>query len=210
MLIMKKISFKNTLLLGSKSPSRQMLLNLAQIPFTLIGQDADETLCDWALPLPEIVTHIARFKMEHVQLPAGFDGQVCFVLTADTLTQDKNGAVQGKPVDRDDAIAKIKSSRVGSNLCTAFCLDKKIWRNNQWQLIERIEQVVHAEYLFVLPDEWIDIYLDTSIAMDTAGAITVEAFGAQFLKVVNGSYSAIIGLPLFEVREALAKLGFFE
>lgn len=207
---MKKIFTHNTLLVGSKSPSRQMLLNLAQIPFTLIGQNADETLCDWALPLPEIVAHIARFKMEHVQLPVGHDGQICFVLTADTLSQDKNGTVQGKPVNRDDAIAKIKSARDGSDLCTAFCLDKKIWCRGQWELIERIEHVAHAEYLFNIPDEWIDIYLEKSIALNAAGAIAVEEFGAQFLQLVHGSYSGIIGLPLFELREALEKLGFFD
>jgi septum formation protein len=187
-----------------------MLLCSAQIPFALIEQDVDETLCDWVLPLPQIVAHIARFKMEHVRLPVGRDEQICFVLTADTLTQDKNGTVQGKPMDRDDAIAKIKSSRDGSFLCTAFCLDKKIWQHGQWKLIERIEQVTHAEYLFDIPDEWIDIYLEKSIALNTAGAIAVEEFGAQFLKIVHGSYSAIIGLPLFELREALAKLGFFD
>ncbi len=207
---MKKIFTHNTLLVGSKSPSRQMLLRSAQIPFVLIEQDVDETLCDWALPLPQIVMHIARFKMEHVQLPLGQENQICFVLTADTLTQDKNGAVQGKPSDREDAIAKIKSSRVGSVLCTAFCLDKKIWRNEQWELIERIEHIAHAEYLFDIPDEWIDIYLEKSIALNAAGAIAVEEFGAQFLKIVNGSYSGIIGLPLFELREALEKLGFFD
>ncbi len=75
---MKKIFTNNTLLVGSKSPSRQMLLCSAQIPFALIEQDVDETLCDWALPLPQIVANIARFKMEHVQLPAGHDGK--FVL----------------------------------------------------------------------------------------------------------------------------------
>lgn len=206
---MKKIFTNNTLLVGSKSPSRQMLLRSAQIPFVLIEQDVDETLCDWALPLPEIVVHIARFKMEHVQLPVGHDGQVCFVLTADTLSQDKNGTVQGKPADRNDAIAKIKSARVGSHLCTAFCLDKKIWRNGKWELVERIEHVAHAEYLFDIPDEWIDIYLEKSIALNAAGAIAVEEFGAQFLQLVHGSYSGIIGLPLFELREALEKLGFF-
>jgi septum formation protein len=207
---MKKIFTNNILLVGSKSPSRQMLLRSAQIPFVLVEQDADESLCDWALPLPQIVMHIARFKMESLQLPAGKDGQVCFVLTADTLAQDKDGTVQGKPADHDDAIAKIKSARDGSNLCTAFCLDKKIWQQGQWKLVERIEQVVHAEYLFAIPDEWIDIYLEKSIALNTAGAVTVEAFGNQFLKMVHGSYSAIIGLPLFELREALEKLGFFD
>jgi len=206
---MKKILTQNTLLVGSKSPSRQMLLRSMQIPFELVEQDVDESLCNWALPLPQIVEQIARFKMEHLQLLAGQEGQICFVLTADTLTQDKDGTVQGKPADRDDAIAKIKSSRDGSFLCTAFCLDKKIWRNGQWELVERREQVVHAEYLFNIPDEWIDIYLEKSIALNAAGAIAVEEFGAQFLKIIHGSYSGLIGLPLFELREALEKLGFF-
>lgn len=207
---MKKILTHNTLLVGSKSPSRKMLLRSMQIAFELVEQDADESLCNWALPLPQIVAQIARFKMEHLQLPAGQDGQVCFVLTADTLTQDKDGTVQGKPIDRMDAIAKIKSSRNGSFLCTGFCLDKNVWRNGQWELVERKEQVVHAEYLFDMPDEWIDVYLERSIALNAAGAIAVEDFGAQFLKIIHGSYSGLIGLPLFELREALEELGFFD
>jgi septum formation protein len=208
--MLKKIVTHHTLLVGSKSPSRHMLLRAAQIPFTVIEQDANETLCDWTLHLSHIVAQIACFKMEHVQLPVGSEGDHCFVLTADTLSQDKDGTIQGKPIDRDDAIAKIKSARQGSSLSTAFCLDKKIWRNGQWQLIKRIERVVNAEYLFVIPDEWIDLYLEKSIALNTAGAIAVEDFGVQFLKVVDGSYSAIIGLPMFELHEALTTLGFFD
>ncbi len=53
----------------------------AQIPFTLIGQDADETQCDWGLPLPRLVQEIAFHKMNHVILPAGNnEGDVCFAL----------------------------------------------------------------------------------------------------------------------------------
>jgi septum formation protein len=204
------IQYKHTLLLGSKSPSRHMLLNEAQIPFILVNQDADERQCGWALPLPQLVATIARHKMEHVVLPAGkHTGDRCFVLTADTLSQDLDGAIHGKPDDKADAINKIKSARNGSRLSTAFCLDRRVWNGNAWSVDARIEQVVNAEYSFALPDEWIDIYFEKSLGLNTAGAIAAEGFGAQFLRVVHGSYTTIIGLPMYEVREALQKLGFF-
>ena len=201
---------KNILLLGSKSQSRQGLLREVQIPFKVVGQNADETQCDWGLPLPKLVQKIALHKMNNVVLPAaGDDGTICFVLTADTLSQDKSGMINGKPIDKNDAIIKIKMARKGTYLCTAFCLDKKIWRNSSWHVEERIEEWVSAEYNFVVPDDWIDIYLEKSLGLQTSNAIAVEEFGGQFLEVVRGSYSAIVGLPLFQVRKALERISFF-
>lgn len=200
-----------TLFLGSKSRSRQMLLREAQITFTLVSQDADETMCDWGLPLPKVVEHIARYKMEHVILTDGKQGgENCFVLTADTLGQDKHGNIHGKPLNREDAIAKIKAGRGGSRLCTAFCLHKKIWQSGKWETMTCIEQVVHSEYNFNVPDAWIDVYLEKSFGLSASGAIAIEQFGAQFLEIVHGSYTAIIGLPMLELREALTKISFFE
>lgn len=200
---------KNILLLGSKSQSRQMLLREMQIPFLVIEQEADETKCDWRLPLESLVKSIAHHKMNHAVLPTGTDGAVCFVLTADTLTQDKSGTINGKPIDKDDAIAKIKKGREGTTLCTAFCLDKKIFHEGRWQIEERIENQVHAEYNFIVPDEWIDLYLEKSFGLQSSNATAVEGFGSQFLKSINGSYSTIVGLPLFQVRVALERIGFF-
>lgn len=54
------------------------------------------------------------------------------------------------------------------------------------------------------------IFLEQPFVYNSAGALFVEGFGAQFVKEVNGSYSAIIGLPMFEVREALEQIGFFD
>lgn len=201
---------KNVLYFGSKSQSRRMLLEESQIPFITINQDADESLCDWGLPLPQLVLSIALYKMQHVILPDGkHEGDRCFVLTADTMSHDKMGVVHGKPVDRADAIAKIKATAAGSFLCTGFCLDRKVWKNDAWVIEERIADVVSAEFMFVVPDNWLDIYLEKTPFLDVSGGIAVEKFGNQFLKMVQGSYSTIIGLPLFEVREALEKLGFF-
>lgn len=201
---------KHTLLLGSKSYSRKMLLTEAQIPFHVIEQDADEMQCDWTLPLEQAVAAIARHKMEHVIMPSGKQGDVRFVLTADTLSIDAFGKLNGKAMDRADAIGKIRANRNRKNhLATAFCLDRKKFEQGSWQLQERIERVVSSYYTFDVPDAWIDIYLEKSIAMQASGAVAVELFGSQFLKEVDGSYSTIIGLPLFEVREALDQLGFF-
>lgn len=211
---------KNILFFGSKSQSRRMLLEESQIPFIVVDQNADESQCDWGIPLPQLVLNIAIYKMQHVVLPAGtHEGQVCYVLTADTMSHDKTGTIHGKPVDRADAIAKIKAARDGSFLCTAFCLDKKVWRparrsfseggTDAWVIEERIADIVFAEFLYIVPDDWIEIYLEETPYLDVSGAIAVEKFGNQFLKTIQGSYSTIVGLPLFEVRQALEKLGFF-
>lgn len=200
---------KHILHLASQSYSRQQLLKESNIPFALLAQDADESACDWTLPLEQLVASISLYKMNHVVLPEGTEGDVLFVLTGDTLSQDYNGAIQGKPKDRQDAIAKIKQAREGTTLCSAFCLDKKRFENGAWKTIERIHEVVHAEYLFYVPDDWIDRYLEHSIGLSCSNAIAVELYGSQFLKYVHGSYSTIVGLPMYEVREALERMGFF-
>lgn len=200
----------HTLLLGSKSPSRKQLLSEAHIPFTLVPQNANETACDWNLPLVQLVEQIALYKMQHVQLPAGNkDGEHCFVLTTDTLSQDVDGKINGKPTDAADAIAKIKAARAGSRLCTAFCLDKRTWRSGTWVVEKRIQKAASAEYIFNIPDAWINVYLKNSLGLSASNAIAVEGFGAQFLQVMHGSYSTIVGLPMYELRQALEELGFF-
>lgn len=198
------------LFLGSKSQSRQQLLKEACIPFTLVAQDANETACDWTLPLVQLVEKIALYKMEHVQLPAGKkEHDDCYVLTADTLSQDIDGTINGKPTSKEDAVKKIKAARAGSRLCTAFCLDKRIWHSGQWIVDKRIQKAVSAEYVFNIPDAWIDIYLKNSLGLSASNAIAVEGFGAQFLQIMHGSYTTIVGLPMFELRQALEELEFF-
>ena len=201
---------KKELFLGSKSQSRQELLKSAQIPYKIVNQDADETVCDWDVPFAEIVKSIASYKMEHVVLPAGQDGDGCFVLTADTMTCNTDGSINGKPVDRADAIKKIKSAKEGAVTGTAFCLERKIWRNNDWHTEQRIERYAHGYCSFDVPSQWLEIYLAQPFIFSSAGAIFIEGFGAQFVREFSGSYTAIIGLPMFELRESLTEIGFFD
>ena len=61
-----------------------------------------------------------------------------------------------------------------------------------------------------LTDEHIKTYLAGQPEFTCiAGALAVEEFGAQFIRTYNGSYTAVLGLPMAEVRDALEELGFF-
>jgi len=201
---------EHKLYVGSKSQARHQLLKDAQIDFVIVNQDADESLCEIGSSLQETVENIARFKMEHVVLPEGKEGDTCFVLTADTLSQHNDGSLAGKPKNRTDAIDMIKKASSGkARVGTAFCLDRRVYRSGNWTVFKRIENYVDAEYELCIPDEWIDIYLEKSFGTVASGAIAIEVYGAQFLKEVYGSHSTIVGLPMYELREALQALGFF-
>lgn len=197
------------LLLGSSSKSRQMLLKEALIPFTVIGHTADEDEVDKSLPFDALLQAIARYKMEHVTLPKGTEGQTIFILTADSMGIDSEGVVHGKPKDREDAIRKIKALEKESVTATAFCLERKSFKNGEWVLDKRIEKYVQARYKFTVPQHWIDRYLEHSWAMIASGAIAIELYGTQFLEWVDGSHSVIVGLPMYELREALEEIGFY-
>jgi septum formation protein len=199
----------NILLLASQSKSRATLLTEAKIPFQIIGQTADESACDTNLPFNALVESIALSKMKHAQLPIGSKrGQIIFVLTADTMGRDERGVIHGKPINKHDAIEKLQKLRYGV-VCTAFCLHKKMWTGIAWKMQEEIVQSVFCEYEFHVPDEIVNAYFHEIDYMQISGAVKVEGYGAQFLKRVSGSYSAIEGLPLYEVRQSLQKIGFF-
>jgi septum formation protein len=204
------------LYLASQSQSRQQLLKDSGIPFKIVPQDADEKNFDHTLPLEDLVKAIAESKMDHVILPSGKnEGEICFVIAADTLGQNAQGKVCTKPVDKNDAIEMIKSYRNGSQTGTAFCLDKKIWKNNCWQVQKRVMGYASAQYIFDVPDDEIERYFDLSLKagvpyLNVSGAVAIEAFGAQYLKSINGSCTAVVGLPLYEVRQALKELNFFD
>ncbi len=203
---------KHTLYLASSSAARQQLLKDAQIPYILVQQSADESQCDWNLPWQKVIERIALYKMDHVLLPQEAQSvSPCYVLTADTMGVDIDGVIHGKPVDKEDAIKKIKALRRGGECGTAFCLDRKKFKNGTWLVEERIMQFVSATYTFDMGDEWIEHYFKAVPQyLKIAGAITIEGYGAQFLKTINGSYTTVLGLPLCQVRLALQKLGFFD
>lgn len=199
------------LYLASKSPSRKYLLTIARIPFETILQDANEEACDWTLPLEQLVVQIAESKMDHAMVPAPIqEGEEIFIVTADSMCADTTGKIFARPVDRADAIFMLKSLRNGSKACTGLCIQKRVARNGTWEIVQRLSRCVTTEAVFIVPDQEIERYFrEHPIALQSSGAAAVEDFGMQYLKSVHGSVTNIIGLPLFELREELEKMGFF-
>ena len=201
-----------TLLLASKSFQRRSALEQARIPFRIISQDADESVCDYQLSFHQLLESIALHKMNHVVMPADLAHTAQFVLTVDTMVQDGSGKVYGKPESKEIARRYIQTLRDNPGLVgTAFCLDKKEFVDNVWHTVDRITRFVSAAYTLDISDHWIDIYFEQfPDYLSIAGALTIEEYGAQFLKSINGSYGCAVGLPLYELCESLESLGFFK
>lgn len=200
------------LYLASKSASRRQLLIDACIPFTILEQSADESQCDWGLTLERLALSIADHKMKHAYTPFDEVANEIFVLTADTVIEDKDGFLYAKPESRNHAYTMIKTLATGPiRVATGFVLEKRVKNDNIWDVQERILQVVTSQLEMEINDVWIECYLNkVTDYLDIAGALHIEGFGAQFIKKIEGSYSGILGLPICEVRQALEKLQFFE
>jgi septum formation protein len=56
-----------------------------------------------------------------------------------------------------------------------------------------------------LPIELIEYYVSTGDCMDKAGAYGIQSFAARFVKLLSGSYSGVVGLPLYETAQILQK-----
>lgn len=193
---------KSVLYLASGSASRQKLLHEAQIPFLTTSHTADETLYDKTLNLQEIVKYLAVLKMKHVVLPQATDGQQIFVLTADTLTLDDAGNILGKPLNREHAVSMLRNKK-SKITATAVCLEKKEFYDANWHTTDSLVLYGQANCIVDIPDHYIDLYLQKVDYRSMSGAISVDGFGAQFVKDVQGCYTAILGLPMYELQQAL-------
>jgi len=202
---------------------RKQLLEEAGIAFCCVSHAADERSCPWDGDLAELTCRLAQLKMGAVLLPLGTcDEQCCFVLTADTLTRamakDKEHAdlpIIGKPKDHADAIAIIKRVRDGVCCATGFCIERRVWHDGSWHKQQQYNGYASGWCSLAIADNEIEDYfvqLKKRSGFDylaLAGAFSITGYGMQFLKEVRGSYSAILGLPMLQVRAGLKEIGFW-
>lgn len=211
--MMNLFNQKDILYLASQSASRRELLQAAGIQFTTIDQTSDESSVAQTGSVHDFVIAIARTKMDCAILPEriGAAHDYLFVLTADSLTFHKeSGTIFGKPKDKDDArrMLNFKQDKI-IEVATGCCLEKKVWNGTAWETQAKTEWVASGALEFFLTPEDIEKYLESvPQALHASGAGVIEGFGFNFLKTVNGSYTAIMGLPLFELRQALKGLKF--
>ncbi|QDG54487.1 septum formation inhibitor Maf [Persicimonas caeni] len=127
-----------------------------------------------------------------------------WILAADTIVIF-DGEVLEKPADADDAFQMLRNMSGRDHVVeTSFCwLQRSTGRSSVC--------TVQADVEFrELTDEMIHRYLDSGEPFDKAGSYGIQLLGSAFVRSVDGSYFAVVGLPVCEVVEELQKLGGLE
>ncbi len=198
------------LYLASQSPSRHKLLRLAGIPFEIVSHESDECSVPTNDDAGMYIATIAKDKMDHVTLPVDArEHKKVVVLTADTLVKlPSTGELFGKPTDREDAKRMLRLMRDETvDVVTACCFEVREWDGNDWQTVNEKAVVVTTLIDYCVPEDELDAYFDAEPgSMYAASGAVAEALGGRFLKRVVGSYSGVMGLPLFEVAQVLKSL----
>jgi septum formation protein len=199
---------KSTIYLASRSPRRRELLKQVGVPFQLFqlreepgrGADVDES------PAPgesaaAYVVRIARTKAEvaaHYMLRRSLS-QRWPVLAADT-TVVLDSRIIGKPENAEDA-ARILARLAGRQheVITAVAV----------AFGDRVESALSESKVWFreLTADEISRYIALGESLDKAGAYAIQGRAAAFVTRIEGSYSGIMGLPLAETAELLAKAG---
>ena len=185
------------LLLASQSPRRAQLLKQLNVPFHALSCDIDET----CLPNEESYSYVARLAAEKAK--TGWQqcdqSQYVAALGSDTSVVIK-GSILGKPENKDDFVSMMQLLSYGTHeVKTAVSMT-----NGR----EQETVVVSTEVIFKsLSNQEIDWYWSTGEPVDKAGGYAIQGFGGQFVKRIVGSYSAVVGLPLFETAELLKTFG---
>jgi septum formation protein len=204
---------QDTLYLGSQSKARQRLLEFANIKFKTLQHSSDEDVDHSQDTFEQNVLSIAKHKMQTLQLPNKDEvaTDCLFALTADTLIKStKTGEILAKPENHEHAIRMLALEREAPvEVMTGCCLEKFQYKNGGWQSTEKVHWTTGAVVEFYVDEESVDQYFSAfPDILKCSGAGMVEDHGLSYLKSIQGSYTGVIGLPLYELRQALKGFGF--
>jgi septum formation protein len=184
--------------LASASPRREALLRQLGVPFR--AQPAAITEERLANELPaDYVRRTARAKAAVVWASPAVQAEPRPVLAADTavVVDDK---VFGKPADSAQALEMLEALSGRSHVVlTAVTLQLDGAAADLLSRSEvRFRATTHDERL---------AYCATGEPLDKAGAYAIQGRGALFVERLDGSYSGVVGLPLFETATLLGRFG---
>jgi septum formation protein len=191
------------LVLASGSPRRLALLNQAGIePDTLRPADVDETPRRGELPRV-CAKRLARAKAEAALAGIGTDEDIhgAFVLAADTVVAvGRRILPKAELIDEASQCLRLLSGR-NHRVYTALCLvtPKQKFR----------ERLVETRVRFKrLSSQDIEAYLGSGEWRGKAGGYAAQGLAGTFLVKLVGSYSNVVGLPLYETATLLAGEGY--
>ena len=183
-----------TIILASRSPRRVELLKQIGIDSIVRPADVDETPLTGESPA-DYVQRVARqkviaiaktLKSEYANLP---------VLAADT-TVALDGEILGKPENDADAVKmlqRLSGSRHAVHTSVAVCLK------------DNVEVILSSTIVEMMPltDAMISAYVATGEQRDKAGSYAIQGKAGAWVARIEGSYSGVMGLPLYETTKLL-------
>ena len=196
----------NIIYLASKSPRRRELLKQIGVQYELLLMrevaprvDVDESPRYGESP-HAYVERVVKAKAQTASKVLGERKLTSRpILTADT-TVTFDGEILGKPTDRDDAVRILKRLAGQTHqVLTAVMLTTA----------EGDHRALTTSFVTFAPlsEDEIRQYVDTGEPMDKAGAYGVQGRAARFISKLSGSYSGVVGLPLFETTGLLRQAG---
>ena len=182
------------IILASASPRRQELLDQINVTYTVYPVDIDET------------PRVNESPLAYVQRLAAEKSAACKarlnpdipILAADT-TVVLGDMIMGKPKDQADALTMLmqlsgKSHQVYSAISV---------RGREHGQAVSVTEVTFRH----LTEQEILAYWHSGEPLDKAGSYAIQGLGALFVEAIKGSFSGVMGLPLFETAELLSNQG---
>lgn len=216
------------LILSSGSPRRRELLTRAQLDFTVMSVDIDETPHTNETPKDYIERMVAtkaeaalkqlnkELKANHADCADLFESFI--ILTADTIGVLADGkTVLVKPDSREDAYRMWQQMSDNSHevwtavQATFVSLTSKATNNPThepvWQIVNQQQITERTEVTFVpLTEEMMRNYWDSGEPADKAGGYGIQGLGAAWVSRINGSYTNVVGLPLAQTLELIKNI----
>jgi septum formation protein len=190
---------RDEIILASGSPRRQQFLKEMGLSFLVRTASVRERPFDHEGP-DDFVLRMAREKAAVVSL----EFPDSWVISGDTVVCLGN-KILGKPADEHEAVALLMALS-GREHCvkTGFCVAH---RSRGVKIVQSVTTKVRfAEFSELVARA----YVATGESLDKAGAYGIQGKGVFLVKAIEGSYSNVVGLPLYELMEVLQANGVIE
>jgi septum formation protein len=180
--------------LASTSPRRKALLEQININFKAIDIAIDET------PFVDENPQNYVNRMALAKARAGYRSVLAeSVLAADTVVVCA-GKMFGKPKDAEEARWMLKKlSGIRHQVLTAVALVNKTKQS--------VRLNVNNVYFKTLDNDEIESYILTGEPFDKAGGYAIQGLASIFIQRIEGSYTGVMGLPLYETAILLSEIG---
>ena len=187
---------KNGFVLASKSPRRIELLRQLGFEFDIIPSEIDEDLIQGEPP-HEHVIRLAEAKA----LEIGSRYPDRWIIAADTAVFI-NGSILGKPKNGDEAVEMLSRLSGQEHLVLTGISAHHVRKEKGGH--QAVQTTVKMKVLLPAETRW---YVNTGEPFDKAGGYAIQGIGSFMIESIKGSYTNVVGLPLYELVQMLGDLG---